>query len=318
MLSLLFSTQKKYIDYFFDHLDMQEVEMTLQAFLSCQGVIFFTGIGKSGIIAQKISATLVSTGTKAMFLPAVDALHGDLGIIGKNDIFVILSKSGQSDELLQLVPYVKSKSVKIICITSNSKSKLAKASDFIVNLPLERELCPFDLAPTTSTAIQLIFGDVLAVGLMKARSFSLDDYAMNHPAGRIGKRTTVLVRDIMVKADNLPLCGPNDKLVDVLVELSDKRSGCLLVINETFQLLGIFTDGDLRRALQKQGSEVLNNPIKNIMTKNPRTIEPEKLASEAMQMMESDPSRPVMVLPVVEKGQLCGLIKMHDLVQGGL
>ena len=318
MLSLLFSTQKKYIDYFFDHLDMQEVEMTLQAFLSCQGVIFFTGIGKSGIIAQKISATLVSTGTKAMFLPAVDALHGDLGIIGKNDIFVILSKSGQSDELLQLVPYVKSKSVKIICITSNSKSKLAKASDFIVNLPLERELCPFDLAPTTSTAIQLIFGDVLAVGLMKARSFSLNDYAMNHPAGRIGKRTTVLVRDIMVKADNLPLCGPNDKLVDVLVELSDKRSGCLLVINETFQLLGIFTDGDLRRALQKQGSEVLNNPIKNIMTKNPRTIEPEKLASEAMQMMESDPSRPVMVLPVVEKGQLCGLIKMHDLVQGGL
>lgn len=318
MLSLLFATQKKYIDYFFDHLNMKEVEVMLQAFLSCQGVIFFTGIGKSGIIAQKISATLVSTGTKAMFLPAVDALHGDLGIVGKKDIFVILSKSGESDELLQLAPYVKSKGAKILSIVSNPKCRLSKLSDLVVNLPLERELCPFDLAPTTSTAIQLIFGDVLAVGLMKARSFSLDDYAQNHPAGRIGKRANVLVKDIMVKGDALPICRPEDNLVDVLVELSDKRCGCLLVVDLQNELLGIFTDGDLRRALQNKGSDVLNVQIKNIMTKNPRTIEPEKLAFEAMRLMESDASRPIMVLPVVERGQLCGLIKMHDLVQGGL
>jgi arabinose-5-phosphate isomerase len=318
MLSLLFATQKKYIDYFFEHLDMKEVELTLQTFLSCQGVIFFTGIGKSGIIAQKIAATLVSTGTKAMFLPTIDALHGDLGIVSKKDIFVILSKSGESDELLQLVPYIKAKGAKVLSIVSNPKSRLSVISDRFVNLPLERELCPFDLAPTTSTALQLIFGDVLAVGLMKARSFSLDDYAQNHPAGRIGKRASLLVRNMMIKDNKLPICNPDDKLVDVLVQLSDKKCGCLLVVDENQFLKGIFTDGDLRRALQNNGTDVLNIAIKNIMTKNPRTIEPQKLAYEAMQLMESDASRPVMVLPVVDQGKLCGLIKMHDLLQGGL
>jgi arabinose-5-phosphate isomerase len=318
MLKSLFATQKKYIDYFFDHLDMDEVEAVLQLFLSCRGILFFTGIGKSGIIAQKIAATLVSTGTKAMFLPPIDALHGDLGIVNKNDVFVMLSKSGESDELMQLIPFVQSKGTKIVAIVSNAKSRIAKSADHIISLPLERELCPFDLAPTTSTAIQLIFGDVLAVGLMKARNFSVEDYALNHPAGRIGKRTRVQVKDIMIQGSNIPLAYPQDKVVDVLHELSDKRSGCLIIVDEKKMLLGIFTDGDLRRALQKKGSMVLEEKIENIMTKSPRTIEPSKLAFEAMKLMESDILKPVMMLPVVEEGRVCGLIKMHDLIQGGL
>jgi arabinose-5-phosphate isomerase len=318
MLKSLFATQKKYIDYFFDYLNMDEVEAVLQLFLSCRGILFFTGIGKSGIIAQKIAATLVSTGTKAMFLPPIDALHGDLGIVNKNDVFVMLSKSGESDELMQLIPFVQSKGTKIVAIVSNAKSRIAKSADHIICLPLERELCPFDLAPTTSTAIQLIFGDVLAVGLMKARNFSVEDYALNHPAGRIGKRTRVQVKDIMIQGNNIPLAYPQDKVVDVLHELSDKRSGCLIIVDEKKMLLGIFTDGDLRRALQKKGPMVLEEKIENIMTKSPRTIEPSNLAFEAMKLMESDISKPVMMLPVVEQGRVCGLIKMHDLIQGGL
>lgn len=318
MLSKLFATQKTYIDYFFDHLNMEEVESVLQAFLSCQGLIFFTGVGKSGIIAQKIAATLVSTGTKAMYLPPTDALHGDLGIVSKKDIFVFLSKSGESEELMNLIPFVQSKGAMIISLVSNSKSRLAKASNLFVNLPLERELCPFDLAPTTSTAIQLIFGDVLAVGLMKARDFSLDDYAMNHPAGRIGKRTRILVKDLMLGGESVPICKGEDKLVDVLVELSNKRCGCLLIVDEQKHLKGVFTDGDLRRSLQTKGSNVLNENIENLMTKTPRTVGSHKLAWEAMQLMESDPKHPITVLAVVDDKKLCGIVKMHDLIQSGL
>lgn len=297
---------------------MAEVEELLQTFLSCKGVIFFTGIGKSGIIAQKIAATLVSTGTKAMYIPATDALHGDLGIIGKEDVFVFLSKSGESDEILQLLPFVRSKQAFIVGLVCNPKSRLAKACDLSITLPLERELCPFDLAPTTSTAIQLIFGDVIAVGLMRARDFSMDDYALNHPAGRIGRRLHVYVSDIMLKEEEVPLCRSEDKLVNKLVELSNKRCGCLLVVDEKKHLKGIFTDGDLRRALQSKGGKVLEEPIENLMTKEPKWIEPSKLAYEAMQRMESDPKHPIMVLPVVKEKKVVGLIKMHDIVQSGL
>lgn len=317
MLKSLFSTQKKYIDFFFDHLEMEEVEEVLQLFLSCRGIIFFTGIGKSGIIAQKITATLVSTGIKAMFIPPVDALHGDLGMVSKADLLVILSKSGQSDELLELVPHASKKGVKIVSILSNKQSPLCRLSNLVVHLPIQRELCPFDLAPTTSTAIQLIFGDVLAVALMKARSLSLEDYASNHPSGRIGKRAKLLVSDLMLKEEQLPICNSCDLLKEVIVELSSKKSGCLLIVDNSFRLEGIFTDGDLRRALQ-QYPNLLDKPIGELMIKDPRVTTPSILAFEAMQQMESKHFSPIMVLPVVEEQKLVGLLRLHDLIQAGL
>lgn len=318
MLNKLFFDQKQYINYFFDALDIDLAEQLLQKFLECTGVIFFSGIGKSGIIAQKIAATLSSTGTKAVYLSPTDALHGDLGIVTKNDIFVMLSKSGETDELVQLVPYVKNKGAFLVALVSNEKSRIAKAADFVINLPLERELCPFDLAPTTSTAVQLIFGDVLAVGLMRSRNFSRDEYALNHPAGRIGKRICVFVKDIMLTEEQLPLCKASDKLIDVLVELSNKRCGCLLVVDDQMRLEGIFTDGDLRRALQQKREALLNETLGNLMIKSPKFTVPDQLAWNAMLFMEEDIKKPITVLPVVEGGQLVGLVKMHDLIQSGL
>lgn len=318
MLKNLFREEKKYLDYFFDSLDVEQAEIVLQTFLSCTGVIFFTGVGKSGIIAQKIAVTLVSTGTKAIYLTPTDALHGDLGIVNNQDLFVFISKSGESDELMQLVPNIRNKGARLIAIVSNIESRLAKVCELSIHLPLEKELCPFDMVPTTSTEVQLIFGNVLAVALMRAKNFLLCDFAENHPAGRLGRRMTLLVKDIMLQGSQVPFCKPEDKLVDVLVELSNKRCGCLLVVNSESELGGIFTDGDLRRALQHKGPEVLHTKMADLMTTSPKWVDANSLAWEALKVMESDKKNPVMVLPALEKKKIVGLIKLHDLVQHGL
>ena len=318
MLKELLDTQRSLINAFFDDLDLQDVEKVLKALLDCKGVIAFTGIGKSGIIAQKIAATMVSVDVKAVYLPATDTLHGDLGMVSKGDIMVLLSKSGETDELLNLIPYVRNKQVKTIAVVSKDNSRLSQACDMDIVLPLQRELCPFDLAPTTSTAIQLIFGDVLAVAMMRSRNFSLDEYALNHPAGRIGKRITVRVNDLMITGENVPRCSPNSKLVDVLVELSNKKCGCLLIVDEKDALQGIFTDGDLRRSLQTEGPEALQKPVGSLMSQSPKTTSKDVLAWEAMRLMESNQQHPVQVLPVIEKEQVIGILKMHDILQSGL
>lgn len=318
MLKRLFEDEKRYLDFFFDNLNMEMAEIMLQAFLSCTGVIFFTGIGKSGIVAQKIAVTLVSTGTKALYLPPTDALHGDLGIVSPEDLFVFLSKSGESEELLQLIPYVRNKGARLIGVVSNPSSRLARATDLMICLPLERELCPFDLVPTTSTEIQLIFGDVLSIALMRAKNFGICEFAKNHPGGRLGKRMTILAQDLMLKDSALPVCTPSDKLIDVLVELSNKGCGCLLIVNEKKELLGIFTDGDLRRALQNRGVESLQETMGGLMNPKPKWTSPQVLAWEAMKIMEADPKHPFMVLPILDKGVLIGLVKMHDIIQHGI
>jgi arabinose-5-phosphate isomerase len=315
----LFATQRAYVNHFFDHLDYESVEQMVQMLLDCPGVVFFTGVGKSGIIAQKIAMTMVSTGTRSFHMLPTDALHGDLGIVTDRDLVVFLSKSGESDELLSLVPYIRNKGARPIAVVCQADSRLERACDHIVCLPFHRELCPFGLAPTTSTAIQLLFGDVLAVALMKAKRFSLGEYAQNHPAGRIGKRITVRVRDLMLKGGAVPLCRPDDRLVDTLVELSNKRCGCLLVVGEEEKLEGIFTDGDLRRALQGLGAQALEARIGDLMTRGPRVIEADRLACDAITLMESDQKRPITVLPVLDlESRVEGLIKMHDLVQSGI
>ncbi|MGE3954388.1 MAG: SIS domain-containing protein [Parachlamydiales bacterium] len=318
MLKALFETQKGYIDYFFNHLDYERAEALLELMVRSKGCLFFTGVGKSGMIAEKLAMTMVSIGVRAWYIPPTNALHGDLGIVSPGDLFICLSKSGESDELLNLLPFLRNKGAHIVSWVSSKGSRLEKGSDLVVYLPLERELCPFDLSPTTSDVVQLLFGNVLTVALMQARNFQLTEYAKNHPAGRIGRRITMKTRDLMLKGEALPIAKLGDKLQDRLHELSDKRCGCLCVVDEEMRMRGIFTDGDLRRALQAKGGGVLSERLEELMSKGFQSIAADTLAYDALRAMEADPKRPFTVLPVLEEEQLVGLIKMHDIVQSGL
>lgn len=318
LIKSLFTQQKEYIDFFFDHVDPLQAERFFEICLQTQGLLIFTGVGKSGIIAEKIALTLISTGTKALYLPPMNFLHGDIGIVTSNDTIVMLSKSGGTEELLNLVPYFKKRGAKLLSMVSNQESRLAKQSDCFIHLPVKQELCPLDLAPTTSTAVQLLFGDILTAALMRAKNFSVDDYISNHPLGAIGKKMTLKVKDLMKKQLDIPLCGPKDMLMDVLVELSNKKCGCLLVVNEGQELQGIFTDGDLRRALQGSGSRVLEKKMEELMNMCPIAIEQETLAWDAIKLMQKDPKRWVMVTPVIEQKKVVGILRMHDIIQAGI
>ncbi|HSX25707.1 MAG TPA: KpsF/GutQ family sugar-phosphate isomerase [Chlamydiales bacterium] len=318
MLKTLFDEQRQYLNHFFDAVDLAAAEKVFEKLLHCKGVVVLSGVGKSGHIAQKISTTFLSTGTRSFFLSPANALHGDIGFISPQDIFLCFSKSGESQELLELLPHIQKKGAATVAIVSQLHSRLAKNCDLSIFLPVERELCPYDLAPTTSTAVQLIFGDSLAIALMRAKQFTLADFAANHPAGLLGRKITLKVTDLMLKGESIPLCKPSDKLIDVLHELSLKRCGCLLVIDDKKQLLGIFTDGDLRRAVQTNGGGALQSTLSTLMTPAPRTISPQQLAFDAMKRMEEDPTRLITVLPVVQEGKVIGLLRMHDILQSGL
>lgn len=319
MLKELFNKEREALNHFFDHLDIATTEQLFTYLKDCKGLIILTGIGKSGLVAEKIALTMTSTGSRAFFLSPSTALHGDIGIVSREDIFLMISKSGESDELLHMIPFLRNKGVKIVAIVNNEDSRLAKACDLKVVLPLEEELCPFNLAPTTSTVIQMIFGDVMAIALMMYKQFSLADFAMNHPAGKIGRRLTLRVKDLMLTGPSVPLCSPRHKLVDTLVELSNKRCGCVLIIDEQQSLKGIFTDGDLRRKLQEHGPAALDTTMEDLMTTTPRYILSEEMASHALHIMEADQKHPITVLPVLDEGRkVVGVIKMHDIVQSGL
>lgn len=314
VLQELFSIQQSHLNAFFSSVNQAQAEVILKALLDCKGSIFLSGIGKSGIIAEKIAMTMISTGTKAFYLPACNLLHGDIGIIGKDDVFIMISKSGETRELLSIIPYIRNRKALMIAWVSNKESSLAKASDLCMELPVEKELCPFGLAPTTSTIIQLIFGDVLAVALMRKRSFTVEDYAHNHPAGSIGTQITQTVEDVMVKELDLPLCRATDKLKDVLVELSRKKCGCLLIVDEDKKIKGVFTDGDLRRALQNDPQNILEEMMENLMTRQFLSVEKDDLLHNAMKMMQRDEKKWVSILPVVSQEKLVGLLRMHDIV----
>ena len=318
MLKDLFKTEKANLDYFFDNIDYEMAEKFLNILKECQGLIIITGVGKSGLVAEKIAVTLTSIGCRALFLSPSNAMHGDIGIVNKEDVFLMISKSGESEELLHMIPYLRNKGVKLLAIVNKGCSRLTKAVDLSIVLKIEKELCPFDLVPTTSSLTQLIFGDVLSVALMKVKNFGLTDYAENHPAGKIGRILTVRVSDLMLKNQDVPLCHPEDKLVDILVELSNKKCGCILIVDKTMKFKGIFTDGDLRRALQKLGSLALELTMQEIMTKTARYIESTEMANTALKMMESDQKNPITVLPVVDKeNTIVGLIKIHDIINSG-
>ncbi|MBA3957824.1 MAG: KpsF/GutQ family sugar-phosphate isomerase [Parachlamydiaceae bacterium] len=319
MIKQLFAQKRQYINHFFETVDLSAAENFFDILRSCQGLIALTGVGKSGLVAKKIAVTLTSTGTRAIYLSPTNALHGDIGLLSNKDVCIAISKSGESDELLSLVPTLKNRGTRLLSIVSNPNSRLAKHCDFSMTLPLEKELCPYNMVPTTSTSIQMIFGDVMAIALMKHQGFTLDQYALNHPAGTIGKRIILKVKDLMLTGKQIPICKPTDKLVDILVELSNKRCGCILVVDDHMSLQGIFTDGDLRRALLKQGPDSLGKPVQELMTRSPKWIDPSKLAWEAMQLMEADPKNAIAMLPVLdESGKVLGLIKLHDIIQSGL
>lgn len=315
----LFANQKQYINHYFDNLDLHAVEQFFQACLNCRGSLIFTGVGKSGIIAEKIAMTLVSTGTRAQFLSPINFLHGDIALISSDDIIVMLSKSGEAEELLNILPFFKRREAKILTMVSNPVSRLAKVADVSVFLPVEKELCPFDLAPTTSSAVQLLFGDLLAATLMRAKGFSLDDYMYNHPAESIGKKMTLKVKDLMMTGEDIPLCSPNQKLVEVLVDLSSKKCGCLIITGEQKDLLGIFTDGDLRRGLQREAGLILEKKMEDLMTKRPISVTQNMLARDAIKIMQKDSLPWVMVAPVIgEDGDVVGIIRMHDIIHAGI
>ncbi|KAF8388239.1 hypothetical protein HHK36_026905 [Tetracentron sinense] len=314
----LFKSQQKYLNFFFQNLDQTQTLTFTQTLLNAKGTIFFTGIGKSGFVAQKISQTLVSLGIRSSFLSPVDALHGDIGILSKSDLLVFFSKSGNTEELLKLVPCAKAKGVFLISVTSSEGNLLTGVCDLNVHLPLERELCPFDLAPVTSTAIQMVFGDTVAIALMGARNLTRDEYAANHPAGRIGKSLIFKVKDVMKKQEELPVCREGDLIMDQLVELTSKGCGCLLVIDDECHLIGTFTDGDLRRTLKASGEGIFKLTVGEMCNRNPRTICPDAMAVDAMQKMESPPS-PVQFLPVINhQNVLIGIVTLHGLVSAGL
>jgi arabinose-5-phosphate isomerase len=319
MLEELVKQQQGNIDFFFRNLGLASVEKIVEILLESSGVVFFTGVGKSGFVAKKIAFTMVSTGTRAFYLSPTDALHGDLGMVSQNDTFVILSKSGESDELIALVPAIRNKGAKVVGVLCKPDSRLGAVCHETIILPFQGELCPYNMAPTTSTVSQMLFGDLLAIALMKRKNFTIDEFALNHPSGQLGKRITFRVKDLMLTGDKIPLCRPGEVLRDVLVELSNKRCGCVLVVDEQMQLKGIFTDGDLRRMLQKVGGEVLSSKMSEVMTQNPASIGPHVLAWDAMKFMEKDPLRRLMMLPVVDENQtLLGLLHMHDIIQKGI
>ncbi|KAK9137915.1 hypothetical protein Sjap_008509 [Stephania japonica] len=314
----LFKSQQSHLNFFFNNIDISQALTFSQTLLNTKGTIFFTGVGKSGFVAQKLSQTFVSLGIRSGFLSPLDALHGDIGIVSQSDVLVMLSKSGNTEELLRLVPCVKAKGAYLISVTSLEGNLLMGVCDFNVHLPLERELCPFNLAPVTSTAIQMVFGDTVAIALMAARNLTRDGYSSNHPAGRIGKSLIFKVRDVMKKQDELPICKEGDMIMDQLVELTSKGCGCLLVIDNEQHLLGTFTDGDLRRTLKSSGEGIFKLTVGEMCNRNPRTIGSEAMAIDAMKKMESPPS-PVQFLPVVnDQNILIGIVTLHGLVSVGL
>lgn len=318
MLKELFKRQQESINHFFNHIDMEQVKPFLDVIAKCRGLVIWSGVGKSGIVAEKIALTMSSTGTRSLYLPPMNFLHGDIGLVQEGDIVVFISKSGETQELIDLIPFVKRKKGKILALVSSENSKLAKEADLSVFLPLDRELCPFDLSPTTSTSIQMIFGDVISVALMEKKEFPIEEYAKNHPSGSIGRKMTLTVDDLMLKDQHLPVCFKEQKLREVLVDLSEKKCGCLLVTDQEKKLLGIFTDGDLRRAIQERGENVLEQSVESLMSHAAKTLPRDLLATEALKLMQSEKTKWVSVMPVIEKEEVVGVLRMHDIVHSGL
>lgn len=284
----------------------------LSLILNCHGRIIVSGIGKSGHIARKIASTLASTGTPAYFVHPAEASHGDLGMITRDDVLIALSNSGESAELLAIVPSVKRQGAKLIALTGNAESSLARAADAHLDAAVAHEACPLNLAPTASTTAALALGDALAVALLDARGFGAEDFARSHPGGALGRRLLTRVRDVMRSGTAVPVVTPQLSVPEAILEISRGGIGMSVVISPERQVLGIFTDGDLRRAFAKN-LDLRALCVADVMSPKPRTIGPEQIAVEAVEMMER---YKINQLPVVDaQGALIGALNMHDLFQ---
>ncbi|HBF89130.1 MAG TPA: D-arabinose 5-phosphate isomerase [Bacteroidales bacterium] len=286
---------------------------SVESIFKCKGRVIITGIGKSAIIAQKIVATFNSTGTPSIFMHAADAIHGDLGIVQKNDLVILISKSGDSPEIKVLIPLIKNLGNKTIGIVSNLESYLATYVDIVVKATVEKEACPNNIVPTSSTTAQLVIGDAIAVCLLRLRGFALKDFAKFHPGGTIGKKLYLRVKDLCSEK-NLPKVFASESIKNVIVEISSKRLGATAVLDEKNTLIGIITDGDLRRMLQ-HNENIQGLKAMNIMTINPKTISANALAADAFILMENNN---ITQLIVVDNNKYVGMIHIHDILKEGI
>jgi len=277
--------------------------------LDCRGRVVVCGIGKSGHVGRKLAATLASTGTPAFFVHATEAMHGDLGMIASHDVVVMLSNSGETDELVSLIPHVKRAGAPVIAITGNEQSALAQAANIHLDARVSNEACPLGLAPTASTTAAQALGDALALALVDARGFSAQDFLRRHPAGALGKRL-VRVREVMRKGDALPVTAASATLVDAIAEMSRKGMGMTVVVQDDGRVAGVFTDGDLRRCVSAT-RDVASTTVADVMTRKPRAVGPDDLAIDCVEAMEAAPK--VSQLVVVEDGRLVGALHIHDL-----
>ena len=284
--------------------------------LNIKGKLILMGIGKSGHIAQKTSATLSSTGTSSFFIHPTEAAHGDLGMISKNDAILILSNSGETKEIIEILPALKRSTANIFTLTNNNKSTIAMAGKINLVINADEEACPLDLAPTSSTTIALVFGDALAIALLEARGFSKNDFAKSHPAGQLGKKLTTMVQDLAVMSEKAPMVDQATSLKDALMEITEKKLGVTLVTHNK-EVTGIFTDGDLRRCLNNE-VDLSKTPIKDVMTSNFKSIKSNALAIDAAEIMEKNKIFSLVVNSEKNKGDSMGLITMHQLLEAGI
>jgi len=291
----------------------KDFEKAITIINNCKGRLIVSGIGKSAIVAQKIVATLNSTGTPSVFLHAADAIHGDIGMIQQNDVVMILSKSGDSPEIKVLVPIIKNFKNTIIAICGNMQSYLAKAADFVLNTTVDEEACPNNLAPTSSTTAQMVMGDIIAICLMNLKGFGSDDFAKFHPGGTLGKKLYLRVSDLILNNEK-PVVRPDSLLKEIIIEITKKRLGATVILDKQNKIAGIITDGDLRRMLEKNLS-ITTVMAKDIMTKNPKTIDADRLAVDALDIMRK---KNITQLVVIENNEYIGIIHLHDLVREGI
>jgi arabinose-5-phosphate isomerase len=287
----------------------------VQTIYESTGRVVLTGMGKSGLIARKIVATLNSTGTAAIYLHPTDALHGDLGMVRKEDVVILISKSGSTEEIAKLLPMLKRLGVKLIAMSGNPSSSLVKQSDIFLNISVKEEACPHDLAPTSSTTATLVMGDALSVALLQKRGFTAEDFALLHPGGSLGKRLSLKIDEIMIKGDGVPMVKENSSIKDIILEMTSKRLGTTCVVDNAGKLSGIITDGDLRRLLEKT-MDVKHLVATDIMSKKPKVTEKDYLASFALQLMEN---HKITSLIVTDKNKKpIGIVHLHDLINLGL
>ena len=284
--------------------------------LNARGKLILMGIGKSGHIAQKISATLSSTGTASFFIHPTEAAHGDLGMIDKEDSILILSNSGETKEIIEILPALKRSTANIFTLTNNKQSTIAKAGTINLMIKADEEACPLDLAPTSSTTIALVFGDALAIALLEARGFSKDDFAKSHPAGQLGKKLTTLVQDLAVMNEKAPMVDQTTSLKEALMVVTEKKLGLTLVLNKK-KIVGVFTDGDLRRCLNDE-VDINNTPIKDVMTIKFKSIDSNALAIDAAEIMEKNKIFSLVVNSSTHKEDTIGIITMHQLLEAGI